>query len=606
MRLGDYDVVREIGRGGMGVVYEVRAPDGRPFALKLVPTHDPEARERALREQRIASTLGEAEGFVPLVTAVEVREGLAFVMPFLRGGTLSQRLARGPLAPEEALSLARSLARAVAQAHARGIVHRDLKPSNVLFGEKGEPLVADLGLAKVVLDRPGVVRSASLTGTGVFGGTVGYAPPEQIDDAKKATPAADVFALGATIYESFTGSKPFGEGGLLETAARMRAGRMTPLHRLAPAAPCWLEPVLARALDPDPRRRFQDAAELARALEGARRGASSRVALGLLVVLVAGASVAFALARGPRMRPAVPPPAPAPRVPGPPPPPRPAGTPRKSAREYVVEARAAWDAHEVDHTIAAATSALAIDADLVPARMFLGMSYDASGRHAEARDEFARVIERDPRFPPAWMGRAKARFALRDWKGALEDSEHLLALEPRAEPALEVHATAALELGDVAVAREDVRRLTILEPRNMHFVELMGRVDERAGDVEAALRHFTEAVEHAPGVPEPRWHRARLRRRIGDLKGALDDARRLVDLGASDGHALALRGELRYLVEGDARGALADAEAALAQAPDLDDALDVMGMALWRLHENDQGPGTKEAIAAASRAIELA
>ena len=96
MRLGDYDVVREIGRGGMGVVYEVRAPDGRPFALKLVPTHDPEARERALRERRIAATLGEAEGFVPLVEAVEVREGLAFVMPLLRGGTLSQRLARAP------------------------------------------------------------------------------------------------------------------------------------------------------------------------------------------------------------------------------------------------------------------------------------------------------------------------------------------------------------------------------------------------------------------------------------------------------------------------------------------------------------------------------
>src|SRR5579883_822966 len=194
MRLADHEVVREIGRGGMGVVYEVTAPDGSTRALKLVPTLDPEARQRALRERKIQGKLGEAEGFVPLLQALEVKDGLAFVMPLLRGGSLADRLARGPLPTEEALGIARTLARSVARAHALGIVHRDLKPANVLFGAKGEPLVADLGLAKETRPGGSVSSASGLTATGVFGGTLGYAPPEQLDDARKATPASDVHA----------------------------------------------------------------------------------------------------------------------------------------------------------------------------------------------------------------------------------------------------------------------------------------------------------------------------------------------------------------------------------------------------------------------------
>jgi tetratricopeptide (TPR) repeat protein len=606
MRLGDYDVVREIGRGGMGVVYEVRAADGRPFALKLLPTHDPETRERALREQKIAATLGEAEGFVPIVAAAELREGLALVMPLLRGGTLAQRLARGPLATDEALSLARSLARALAQAHARGIVHRDLKPANVLFGERGEPLISDLGLAKVVLDRPGGARPASLTGTGVFGGTVGYAPPEQLDDAKRATPAADVFSLGATIFESFTGSKPFGEGGLLETAARMREGRMAALHRLAPAAPRWLEPVLARALDSDPRKRFQDAAELARALDGPRSSAAPRVALSVLVVLAAAIGVAFALARGPRPPVAAPPPPPSPRLAPPPPPPRPPVAPPKSADEYLAEADAAMKAQQGDQVIAAATSALAIDPDLVPARMFLGIGNEMSGRSALARDAFTAVIERAPDFAPGWLGRARARLPLGDPKGALADSERAHQLAPTMGAPLEVHGNAALELGDLAMAREDARRLMILGPRNPLPHDLLGRAHERSGELEAARDEYTRAIELAPDYAEPRWHRARLRFKMGDRGGALEDARSAVDLDPRDMRALATRADYRLQVANDARGALADAEAVIARSPGLDLAHDVKGQALFKLHLEDGSSSAEDAIASVARAISIA
>src|SRR5262249_39215198 len=142
--IGPYEVVRELGRGGMGVVLQARAPDGRDVAVKvLLDPNKTGAADRFEREGRLLKSLGEAEGFVPLVDSGDSPFGPWIAMPFVSGGTLRSRLAKGRLDLAEAIAVAIAISRAVGRAHERGIVHRDLKPDNVLFTDAGRPLVAD-------------------------------------------------------------------------------------------------------------------------------------------------------------------------------------------------------------------------------------------------------------------------------------------------------------------------------------------------------------------------------------------------------------------------------------------------------------------------------
>ncbi|HZU98392.1 MAG TPA: serine/threonine-protein kinase, partial [Planctomycetota bacterium] len=198
---GPYAVVAEIGQGGGGFVLRGRGPRGEDVAIKVLKSGNPEALARFRREARLQAGLGEKEGFVPLLDGGDAPSPF-LVMPFLAGGTLRDRLHRGPLSIEETVALGRKLAAAIGRAHALGIVHRDLKPENVLFTAKGEPLVADLGIAKH-FRRDGVdgVASQSLSKTGMLRGTAGYMPAEQLRDSKEVKPPADVFALGAILYE---------------------------------------------------------------------------------------------------------------------------------------------------------------------------------------------------------------------------------------------------------------------------------------------------------------------------------------------------------------------------------------------------------------------
>ncbi|HZV02943.1 MAG TPA: serine/threonine-protein kinase, partial [Planctomycetota bacterium] len=205
---GKYEAVAELGRGGMGVVYRGRAIDsGANVAIKVVSSIDPMDLDRFERERRLLANFNAEDGFVPLLDAGVAGGRPYVVMPLLEGGTLSDRLRRGPLPVAEAVALVRRLARALRGAHERGIIHRDLKPSNVLFDRDGNAFVADLGLAKHFRrDVPGGGKSQSLTETGASTGTLGYMAPEQLGDAKTVSPRADVFALGAILHECLSGS----------------------------------------------------------------------------------------------------------------------------------------------------------------------------------------------------------------------------------------------------------------------------------------------------------------------------------------------------------------------------------------------------------------
>jgi hypothetical protein len=320
VRIGAYEIEGELGRGGMGVVFRARAPDGRPVALKLLSRPGPgSARDRFERERRLLAEFGEADGFVPLLDAGEERGQPFFVMPLLEGGTLRERLKKGALPVGETIELAEALALALSKAHAKGVVHRDLKPENVIFtgqggepGAAGRPFVADLGLAKHFdSDSPGASRSVALSKTGQLLGTVGYMAPEQARDSKQSGPAADVFALGAILYECLSGWPAFEGKTFYDVLAKVEKESPAPLANVRPETPVWLAGAIERALERDPAARYPDAGALLEAIRRRESGASrtgalrvrgraARRALVAAPALLAVGLLAAALAQGPR------------------------------------------------------------------------------------------------------------------------------------------------------------------------------------------------------------------------------------------------------------------------------------------------------------------
>ncbi|HZU97874.1 MAG TPA: WD40 repeat domain-containing serine/threonine-protein kinase, partial [Planctomycetota bacterium] len=314
VKIGAYDVLSQLGRGGSGIVYLARGPDGAEVALKVLKRHSAESHARFERERSMLSRFDEASGFVPLLDAGVSPEGPFVVLRLMRGGTLRGRLEGGPLGVDEAVALVTALARAIGKAHALGIVHRDLKPENVLF-DGGRALIVDLGLAKHFSSIAETREDLSITGE--MRGTAGYMPLEQMKDAKNAGPEADVFALGAILYECLAGRPAFDAATMLATLEKVESGEFVPIREIRPETPLSVARAIERALAPDPEERYPDGNALAAALEGKGEAARRRWLWLALVPLVAIPFVAFAL-KGLPPAPVVTPP---PRPPLPPPPP---------------------------------------------------------------------------------------------------------------------------------------------------------------------------------------------------------------------------------------------------------------------------------------------
>jgi tetratricopeptide (TPR) repeat protein len=256
-----YEWVGELGRGGMGVVYRARQTAlKREVALKVVLAGghaSDEDRDRFLREAEAAAALNHP-GVVGVYESGTCDGQPYLALEFCPGGSLAQRLAGTPLPPREAAALVERVARAIAAAHARGIVHRDVKPANVLLAADGTPKVADFGLAKAV------ESGAGTTATGAVLGTPSYMAPEQArGEARNVGPLADVYALGAVLYECLSGRPPFRAATAAATLLQVLDDEPVAVRTLNPAVPRDVETIALKALEKVPDRRYPSAGALA-------------------------------------------------------------------------------------------------------------------------------------------------------------------------------------------------------------------------------------------------------------------------------------------------------------------------------------------------------
>ena len=276
--IGHYRVLRQLGAGGMGEVYEAEdAKLGRHVALKVLPeetARDPQMRRRFEREAKAIAALNHPN--IVTIYSVEEAEGLDFItMELIEGQTLREALPRGGMPLDRLLALAIPLSEAVAAAHQQGITHRDLKPENVILGRDGKVKVLDFGLAKVgaFFGRSGDAShlpTRALTEEGRIVGTVAYMSPEQAE-GKPVDPRSDVFTLGIILYEMSTGQQPFRGDTAMSILSSILKENPPPVTQVNATLPRDLSRIVNRCLSKDPARRFQSALGLSTELAEVRQ-----------------------------------------------------------------------------------------------------------------------------------------------------------------------------------------------------------------------------------------------------------------------------------------------------------------------------------------------
>jgi serine/threonine-protein kinase len=260
-----YEILGELGRGGLGVVFRARQLSlNRIVALKMIRADlfpGPAERLRFRSEAEAAARLHHP-GVLQVHDFGDSAGQPYIAMEYTSGGSLAGKAAGGVMPPEEAGRIVSALARAVHAAHQKGIIHRDLKPANVLLAEDGTAKVADFGLARLLESDSGLTQSGAVLGT------PNYMAPEQASGrSREVGPATDVYGLGAILYELLTGRPPFKAASVLETLEQVRSAEIVPPSRLRQGLPAELEAICLRCLSKNPQKRYPSAAALAEAID---------------------------------------------------------------------------------------------------------------------------------------------------------------------------------------------------------------------------------------------------------------------------------------------------------------------------------------------------
>ena len=268
MQIPGYQIERELGQGGMAIVYlALQESLHRHVALKVIKpilTTDEEFAQRFLREGRIIAQLSDPH-IVTVYDIASYNQTYYLSMEYLPGETLQQRIRAG-LTLTEALSIAKAMAGALHYAHSRGIIHRDIKPQNILFRENGAPVLTDFGIAKTL------GTSTIMTRTGLSLGTPRYMSPEQIR-GEEVDARADLYSFGVLCYEMLTGNVPYTAN---DSFALAMMHVTAPVPELPPSLSRY-QPLLARLLDKDPNQRFQNGQEFITALEFLEKNPHARL-----------------------------------------------------------------------------------------------------------------------------------------------------------------------------------------------------------------------------------------------------------------------------------------------------------------------------------------
>ena len=272
--IGRYEVKSELGRGGMATVYKAYDPRfEREVAVKVLPRemlHDPQFRVRFEREAKTVASL-EHPAIVPVYDVGEEDGQPYFVMRYMTGGSLSERINTGSLSVLETAKIIERLSSALDEAHIKGIVHRDLKPGNILFDHIGEPYVSDFGIAKIAQAQ----GAATVTGGGIIG-TPAYMSPEQAQ-GDKVDGRSDIYALGVIVFEMLTGRQPYEADTPMAVVVKHITDPIPHILDVNPNLPADLEHIIERAMAKNRDERYANAREFATALLAVARGESPTV-----------------------------------------------------------------------------------------------------------------------------------------------------------------------------------------------------------------------------------------------------------------------------------------------------------------------------------------
>jgi serine/threonine protein kinase/tetratricopeptide (TPR) repeat protein len=265
LELGDYELLEVVGRGGQGVVYRAHQKSlNRTVALKMISLGSwaTEAHLKRFRREAEAAASLEHPGIVPIYEVGERDGSCYFSMRFVEGGQLDQVIKREPMSIRQAAELISKVARTVHYAHEHGILHRDIKPGNILLDAKGEPLLTDFGLARLVEAESTVTRTKEVMGTPSY-----MAPEQAMGNNAAVSSATDVYGLGAVLYQLLTGHPPFAGGTTYETIKLVLDTEPRQPRLLNPKIDRDLSTICLKSLEKDPKRRYSSALALAEDLE---------------------------------------------------------------------------------------------------------------------------------------------------------------------------------------------------------------------------------------------------------------------------------------------------------------------------------------------------